>query len=294
MKTNVLLLTFITVFLMASCGGGNKEVVVKNDSNEFTGALRDYLELVDGNYSISDAGYDVIMTAKFKVIKPIEDGIALNSIRSEVLDESGMPIPGANTFVIAKEGWTTTESENTKIDNALTEGEGEVSVQFKYDTYSTGGGSLGDKDFMKSAKKKAYSFRIVSSEIETETSEQTAVSEYASTNYSTESAASSSSAGDKSWDALLVSYEKYIDQYISLLNKANAGDITAMSEYTSMMAKATDLQEKLMNASDDLSVAQMNKFTKLQAKMINAVGEISTDLDANLDDLTDALDDIEW
>jgi len=205
-----------------------------------------------------------------------------------------MPIPGANTFVIAKDGWTKTESENAKIDNALTDGEGEVSVQFKYDTYSTGGGSLGDKDFMKSAKKKAYSFRIISSEIEKETSEQTAASQSESTNYSTESAATSSSAGDKSWDALLVSYEKYIDQYITLFKKANAGDISAMSEYPSMMAKANDLQEKLINASDDMSIAQMNKFTKLQTKMLNAIGEMSTDLDAGLDDMTDALDDIEW
>lgn len=154
MKANVILLAVTTAFLMASCGVGNKELLVKNDSNEFSGALRDYLELVDGSYSISDAGYDVIMTAKFKVLKPIEEGTAFNSIRAEVLDEGGMPIPGANTFVIAKDGWTKTESENAKIDNALTDGEGEVSVQFKYDTYSTGGGSLGDKDFMKSAKRK--------------------------------------------------------------------------------------------------------------------------------------------
>ncbi len=294
MKANVILLAVTTAFLMASCGVGNKELLVKNDSNEFSGALRDYLELVDGSYSISDAGYDVIMTAKFKVLKPIEEGTAFNSIRAEVLDEGGMPIPGANTFVIAKDGWTKTESENAKIDNALTDGEGEVSVQFKYDTYSTGGGSLGDKDFMKSAKKKAYSFRIISSEIEKETSEQTAASQSESTNYSTESAATSSSAGDKSWDALLVSYEKYIDQYITLFKKANAGDISAMSEYPSMMAKANDLQEKLINASDDMSIAQMNKFTKLQTKMLNAIGEMSTDLDAGLDDMTDALDDIEW
>lgn len=79
-----------------------------------------------------------------------------------------------------------------------------------------------------------------------------------------------------------------------MFKKANAGDISAMSEYPSMMAKANDLQEKLINASDDMSIAQMNKFTKLQTKMLNAIGEMSTDLDAGLDDMTDALDDIEW
>ena len=68
MKTNVILLTAVMAFLMISCGGGSKEIAVKNNSTEFTGALRDYLEVVDGDYSISDVGYDVILTAKFKVI----------------------------------------------------------------------------------------------------------------------------------------------------------------------------------------------------------------------------------
>ena len=295
MKTNVILLTAVMAFLMISCGGGSKEIAVKNYSTEFTGALSDYLELVDGDYSISDAGYDLVLTAKFKVINSMEDGNVFSSIRAEVLDESGMPIPGANTFVIAKDGWTTTETDNVKIDNALTEGEGEVTVQFKYDTYSTGGGSLGDKDFMKIAGKKASSFRIVSSDLMEEAPEQEAyVSETTSSTTESESESTSTSSGDSSWDELLVSYEKYIDQYISFLKKANAGDVSAMSQYPSMMAKAADLQEKIMNASDDLSIAQMNKFNKLQAKMINAAAELSTGIDASLDGLSESLDDIEW
>ena len=297
MKANVILLTGMITFFLISCGDGSKELVVKNNSNEFTGELNDYLEVVDGNYSISDAGYDLVMTAKFKVLKPIEDGIAFSSIRAEVLDESGMPLPGANTFVIAKDGWTTTETDNVKIDNALTEGEGEVTVQFKYDTYSTGGGSLGEKEFMKIAGKKGNSFRIISSDLMEEAPEQEAyVSETTSSasDDDSESESSTTSSGDSSWDELLVSYEKYIDQYITFLKKANAGDVSAMSQYPSMMAKAADLQEKIMNASDDLSIAQMNKFNKLQAKMINAAAELSTGIDASIDDLTESLDDIEW
>ena len=55
-----------------------------------------------------------------------------------------------------------------------------------------------------------------------------------------------------------------------MLKKANAGDVSAMSEYASMMEKATDFADKLENASDDLSTAQMERFTKLQLKLANA------------------------
>ena len=43
-----------------------------------------------------------------------------------------------------------------------------------------------------------------------------------------------------------------------------------MTEYASMMEKATDFEDKLENASDDLSSAQAARFLKLQTKLTNA------------------------
>lgn len=73
------------------------------------------------------------------------------------------------------------------------------------------------------------------------------------------------------WDNVLDSYEKYIDQYAKLYKKAQAGDMSAMTEYASMLEKANDLSSKLNGAKSDMSAAQIARFTKLQSKLISAV-----------------------
>jgi hypothetical protein len=82
------------------------------------------------------------------------------------------------------------------------------------------------------------------------------------------------SSGNEDWDAVLKSYESYIDQYIKLAKKAKNGDASAMTEYVSMMEKASDLATKMQNAGDDLSSTQMAKFVKLQTKLANAALEM--------------------
>jgi hypothetical protein len=78
------------------------------------------------------------------------------------------------------------------------------------------------------------------------------------------------SSGSEDWDAILKSYESYIDQYIKLMKKAKNGDASAINEYASMMEKANDFESKLQNAGEDLSTTQLAKFVKLQTKFANA------------------------
>jgi thiamine kinase-like enzyme len=80
--------------------------------------------------------------------------------------------------------------------------------------------------------------------------------------------------GSENWDALLKSYEEYIDQYIKLMKKAKGGDLTAMASYAEYMQKAMDLQEKLEDAKGDLSVSQAAKLLKLQRKLTQAAAEL--------------------
>lgn len=80
--------------------------------------------------------------------------------------------------------------------------------------------------------------------------------------------------GSENWDALLKSYEGYIDNYIKLMKKAKRGDLTAMASYTEYMQKAMDLQEKIEEAKGDLSVSQAAKLLKLQSKLAQAAAEI--------------------
>ena len=89
-----------------------------------------------------------------------------------------------------------------------------------------------------------------------------------------ESSSSNSTESSEDWDALLDSYEDYVDSYISLLKKANAGDLDALSEYPSLLQKAQEMGEKMSNASGDLSVSQLNRYNQINQKMLNAAQEM--------------------
>lgn len=83
-------------------------------------------------------------------------------------------------------------------------------------------------------------------------------------------AAVSSDSGSEDWDSLLDSYEEYVDMYISLLKKASAGDLSAVSEYTSYMSKAQEVSQKMADATSKLSPAQLSRFNKINQKMLQA------------------------
>ena len=79
-----------------------------------------------------------------------------------------------------------------------------------------------------------------------------------------------SSCDSEDWDAVLDDYEEYVDKYIALLKKANQGDMSALSEYVSMMEKAEKLGEKMDGAQGQMSSAQWARYTKILQKMTNA------------------------
>lgn len=80
----------------------------------------------------------------------------------------------------------------------------------------------------------------------------------------------SESSDGEDWDSLLDSYEEYVDMYISLLKKASSGDLSAVSEYTSYMSKAQEVSQKMADATNKLSPAQLSRFNKINQKMLQA------------------------
>lgn len=80
--------------------------------------------------------------------------------------------------------------------------------------------------------------------------------------------------GSEDWDALLAAYEQYVDKYISYVKKAAKGDITALTEYPSLMKKAQQLSDKIQKAQGELSSSQVARFNKISAKMIKAAQEM--------------------
>lgn len=76
------------------------------------------------------------------------------------------------------------------------------------------------------------------------------------------------------WDAVLDSYEEYVNNYISLLKKAMNGDMDALSEYPSVMEDAQELSEKLQKAQDSMSSSQLSRYTKITNKLTQAAAEL--------------------
>lgn len=85
---------------------------------------------------------------------------------------------------------------------------------------------------------------------------------------------SSSSSSSEDWDALLDSYEQYVDKYISYMKKAASGDMSALSEYPSLMQKAQDFSEKMQNAQGDMSPSQWARYMKITTKMTQAAANM--------------------
>ena len=89
-----------------------------------------------------------------------------------------------------------------------------------------------------------------------------------------DSYSSSSSSDSQDWDALLNSYEQYVDKYVSYMKKAAKGDMNAMSEYPALAEKAQEFNSKLEGAKGNMSTSQWSRYMKITAKMTKAMQEI--------------------
>ena len=83
----------------------------------------------------------------------------------------------------------------------------------------------------------------------------------------------SSSASSQDWDAMLDSYEEYVDKYISLMKKASKGDMTALAEYPALMSKAQEFCDKMENSKGSMSASQWARYSKISSKMLKAAQE---------------------
>ncbi len=72
---------------------------------------------------------------------------------------------------------------------------------------------------------------------------------------------------------VLDSYEKLIGEYIEMVKKADAGDITSLAAYVKIAEKAEELAEKIKDVSSKFSEGQRKRFEELQEKYEKAVEE---------------------
>ncbi len=84
-----------------------------------------------------------------------------------------------------------------------------------------------------------------------------------------------SGSDSEDWDALLNSYEQYVDKYISYMKKAAKGDMSALSEYPALMEKAQEFSNKMKNAESSMSASQWAKYNEITQKMLKAAQEMN-------------------
>lgn len=255
----------VAVMFLASCGGGGSKepAKVKPDKTSISGALGDYLQIVDGEYEIVD-DWGGNLNVKVKKIKAAPSDFLENKefdLTASVLQENGMPVSGTEDFELDY-------SSKDKVISLLKGNSDEEIILLKSQL-----GGYHQEEHSEKAKKFSVSSILKEKE---ESSSSTSSASYSDNDEEVDEdeESYSSSSSSENWDAVLDSYEKYIDQYIKLLKKAQNGDMSAMTEYVEMMEKATDLAEKMENADDDLSASQMSRFVKLQTKLANAAANL--------------------
>lgn len=250
MRKIILMLGLTALFV--SCGGNKKadSLTAAPETTEIKGALQGCYEVVQKDYAIKENGFlghlisvEIKRTDKelpFDPQKATNFGVSMEGKPTQVgfgielLDENGDVVEIKN----ANDGGMGGAYSSDDIDAALQLNPGETGII----------------RWTVKAENKPVLFRITSA-------------------VRTSSNSSSSTMKDDSlndWDSTLDEYENYIDEYIEFYKKAQNGDVTALSEYASLLEKAQSLSEKLSSAQGDLTPEQASRFLKLQQKLANA------------------------
>ena len=284
MKTFKYLTIAIVAICLASCGGKQNseetvetedtvEIVLTPETTQIKGDLGDYFEVVEKEYtatneyglstiSIEVKRTDTDYSFDLKGVDPYGtygQGVTGHAgFGIEILDEKGN--------VIEKEAATAGNCPYADMKEALKLKAGETATvrwSFSFDS-----------------DKKPAKFRLTSAYEEVDSSNWGSSSSSSSDDKSSSSdddddtdSYSSSSSGSQAWDALLHSYEQYVDKYISYMKKAAKGDMSALAEYPALMKKAQEFSEKMENAQGDMSASQWARYMKITKKMTKAAQE---------------------
>lgn len=249
---------------LTSCGGkkenSNDSIVLTPETTHIKGDLSDYYEVVDKEYTLTDDFGSIISVEVKRTDKDFDfdlEGVnpygyfgsgvnAHAGFGIEILDENGTVIEKSSATNGGSSGMYS--SDDMKEALKLKAGEtGTVRWSFHFD---------GDKKPAKFRLTSAYE-EVSGSSVDSDDDDD-----------------SYSSSGSQDWDALLDSYEEYVDKYISYAKKAAKGDISALSEYPALMEKAQEFSEKMQNAQGDMSSSQWSRYMRITNKMTQAAANM--------------------
>jgi 3-oxoacyl-ACP reductase-like protein len=84
-------------------------------------------------------------------------------------------------------------------------------------------------------------------------------------NAGTEAAAPAASGAN--YDQIINDYSAMIDQMIEMNKKIEAGDMSAMNNYQSLMQKSAKLSQDIQNVQGQLTPEQLSKYEQLMTKI---------------------------
>ena len=115
-------------------------------------------------------------------------------------------------------------------------------------------------------------------EIESSLSSETSYSDVDDIASPTSDDSSSSDVDDSSSsdvDDMLNEYEKFVDNYISMVKKVAKGDMSVMAKMNDYMESAESLSRKIDNCSGSMNSSQMQRYMKITGKMTEAAADIA-------------------
>lgn len=264
---NLFAICICAVAFLASCGGpkdATKELEISNA--EVLGDSADVVSIVDGTYTLvgvvpTDITQTLSIKIKLHLERPIQDkDLHISGWNLEILDKNGTSL---------LDNLTLKDGEDSKLLKFVTEGKEGEEKEFTFQ-YDIANGDLYKKIMNDAANidLKDVSFYKEQTYDSSESSE-VADDEVADSDTDVES----DDISNSNVDELLKTYSEYVDKYIKFMKKAANGDLSAMTEYASLLKKAQELDEKLKEVKGDMTTAQMNKFLEIQKKMLSAMQE---------------------
>ena len=255
----------VITLVMASCGGSEDSVKFESDTIMYNGEPT--LEIVDATLTMESTECRSgavtftedrpVLRVTFKVVKKVEEKVIRGYLGFQAYDADGSRLKNLKFSAGDIE-------QEEKLGELLNKEVGTT------ETIKFGPNKRGER-YMNFEVEKLDMFKVkYELSLYTQQNEDDYNNKYLSTSSSDDKEVDSSKSDDENWDATLDSYEKYVNDYISLMKKAKNGDMDALSEYPSILENAQKLSEKLQNAKGSMSSSQLSRYVKITNKMTQA------------------------
>lgn len=251
--------------LLVSCGGNKKpeSLMVTPETTEIKGALKGCYEVVQKDYTIKNNGWSDVLNVELKRTDK-ELPFDVQKATSFSVYQDGKPIHVGFGIELTDEN-----GEVVEITNANGSGlSGPYSSDDIISALNLNPGETGIVRWSVDMDNEPAAFRITSAVDEGSSSSS-------STSESTEkSSYSSGKSSSSDWSSVLDRYENYVDRYIAAYKKAMNGDLSAATEYVSLLEEAEELSDELDSASDEMTSAEINRYMRITQKMTSIAEDL--------------------